>query len=113
MPQIVNEILHQNLLTTRTPPATRTTHEADGIQWIRMEELGKALMNRCRAVRKMKEKRHKTQGGTRDRHTNSEQLEFECQLKTPTRSRIHELLNLGASSSHNLFQSLITNQDLL
>jgi len=53
------------------------------------------------------------QGGTRDRHTNSEELEFECQLKTPTRGRIHELLNLGASSSHNLFQSLITNQDLL
>jgi len=39
MPQIANEILHQNLLTTRTPPATRTSHEADGIQWIRMEEL--------------------------------------------------------------------------
>jgi len=108
MPQIANEILHQNLLT-RTPPATRTSHEADGIQWIR----GKALTNTCCAVRKLKDKRHKTQGGTRDRHTNSEQLEFECQLKTPTRSRIHELLNLGASSSHNLFRSLITNQNLL
>jgi len=60
-----------------------------------------------------KENKRKTQGGTRDRHTNSEQLEFECQLKTPTRSRIYELLNLGVSSSHNLFQSLITNQDLL
>jgi len=33
--------------------------------------------------------------------------------KTPTRSRIYELLNLGASSSHNLLQILITNQDLL
>jgi len=109
MTQIVNEILRQNLLTTKTPPATRTNHEADGIQWIRMEESGKALTNRCRAVRKLKEKRRKTQRGTIDRHTNSEQLEFECQLKTPTRSRIHELLNLGASSSHNLFQSLITN----
>jgi len=32
MPQIANEILHQNLLTTRNPPATRTSHEADGIQ---------------------------------------------------------------------------------
>jgi len=113
MTQIVNEILRQNLLTTKTPPATRTNHEADGIQWIRMEESGKALTNRCRAVRKLKEKRRKTQRGTIDRHTNSEQLEFECQLKTPTRSRIHELLNLGASSSHNLFHSLITNQDLL
>ena len=113
MPQIVNEILHQNLRTTRTPLATRVSHEAEGIQWIRMEELGKALTNRCRAVRKLKEKRRKTQGGTRDRNTNSKQLEFECQLKAPTRSRIHEVLNLGASSSHNLFQSLITNHDLL
>jgi len=74
-----------------------------------MEELCKALTNRCRAVRKLKEKRRKTQGGTIDRHNNSEQLEFECQLKTPTRGRIHELFNLGSSSSHNLFQSLITN----
>ena len=90
----------------RTPPATRTIHEEDRIQWIRMEELGKALTNRCRAARKLKEKRRKTQRGTIDRHTNREQLEFECQLKTPTRSLIHELLNLGASSSHNLFQSL-------
>ena len=51
--------------------------------------------------------------GTRDRTINSEQLELECQLKTPTRGRIHELLKLGAASSQNLFQSLITNQDLL
>ena len=100
MPQIANAILHQNLLTTRTPPATRTSYEADGIQWIRMEELGKALTNRCRAVQKLKEKRCKTQGGTRDRHTNSEQLEFKCQLKSPTRSRIPDLLDLRASSSH-------------
>jgi len=113
MTQIVNEILPQNLLTTKTPPATQMNHEADGIQRIRMEELGKALTNRCQAVRKLKEKRHMTQRVTIDRHTNSEQLEFECQLKTPTRSRIHELLNLGASFSHNVFQSLITNQDLL
>jgi len=113
MPQIANEILHQNLFITRTPPATRTSHQTDGIQWTRMEELGKTLTNRCRTVRELKEKKRKTQEGTRSRHTNSEQLEFEWQLKTPTRSRIYELLNLGASSSHNLFQSLITNQDLL
>jgi len=49
--------------------------------------------------------------GNRDRSINSEQLEFECQLKTPTRSRIQELLILGTSSP--LFQSLIANQDLL
>ena len=78
-----------------------------------MEELGKALTNRCRAVRELPYKKQKKLMGTRDRTTNSEQLEFECQLKTPTRGRIHELLNLGASSSQNLFQSLITNQDLL
>jgi len=76
------------------------------IQWIRMEELGKALTNRCRAVRELSNKKQKKLEGTRDRNTNSEQLEFECQLKTPTRGRIHELLNLGASSSQNLFQSL-------
>jgi len=110
MPQVVNEILQKNLTTTRTPTTTRTSHR---IQWIRMEEIGKALTNRCRDVRELKNKKRKTQGGTRDRHTNSEHLEFECQLKTPTRSRIHELLNLRASSSHNLFQSLINNQDLL
>ena len=109
-PRIADKILHQNLLTTRTPPATRTSHEADGIQWISLEELGKVLTNRCRAIRKLKEKRRKTQGGTRDGHTNRKQLEFECQLKTPTRSRIHEHLNLGASCSHNLLQFLITNQ---
>ena len=45
MSQTVNEILRQNSLTTKTPPATRTNHEAHGIQWIRMEELGKALTN--------------------------------------------------------------------
>jgi len=55
----------------------------------------------------------KKQVETRERHTNSEQLEFECQLRTPTQSRIRELLNLGTTSSQKLFQSLITNQDLL
>ena len=54
MPQVVNEILQKNLTTTRTPIATRTSHATDGIQWIRMEELGKALTNRCRAVRALK-----------------------------------------------------------
>jgi len=115
MPQIRNEILRQNVLTARTPPATRISHATDGIQWICMEELGKALTNRCRAVRMLNEKRRKKHSlkGTIDRHTNSEKIEFECQLKTPTRSRIHKLPNLGASSSNNLFHSLITNQDLL
>ena len=74
-----------------------------------MEESGKALTNRCRAVRELPNKKQKNLVGT----SNSELLEFECQLKTPTRGRIHELLNLGASLSQNLFQSMITNQDLL
>jgi len=65
------------------------------------------------AVRELSNKKQEKQEGTRDRNTNSEQLEFECQLKTPTRDRIHELLNLRASSSYSLFQSLIFNQDLL
>jgi len=110
IPRIVNEILSRNLFTTRTPPVNR---EADGIPWICMEEFGKTLTNRCRAVQELNEKKRKTQRGTRDRHNNSEQLEFECQRKTSRRSRIQELLNLGTSSSHNLFQSLIINQDLL
>jgi len=67
------------------------------------------LSNRCRAVRELSNKKQKKLVG----NTNSEQLEFECQLETPTRGCIHELLNLGVSSSQNLFQSLITNQDLL
>jgi len=113
MPQMVNEILQKILTTTRTPTATRTSHATEGIKWIRMEELGKALTNRCRTVQELKNKKQKMQGWTTDRHTNSEQFEFECQLKTPTRGHIHELLNLGESSSHNFFQLLITNQDLL
>ena len=44
---------------------------------------------------------------------NSEQLEFQCQLRAPTQGRIRELFILGASSSPKLFQSLITKQDLL
>ena len=106
-------IFRWNLTSIRNPTATRMSQATEGIQWIRMEELGKALTNRCRAVRELSNKKQKKLEGTRDRNTNSEQLEFECQLKTPTRGCIHELLNLGVSSSQNLFQSLITNQDLL
>ena len=115
MPQAINEMLQKNLTSIRIPTSTRTSYATEGIQWIRMEELGnlKALTNRCRAVRELSNKKQEKLEGTRDRNTNSEHLEFECQLKTPTRGRINELLNLGASSSQNLFQSLITNQDLL
>jgi len=113
MPQMISELLQKNFTFTKNLTSTRVSHAAEGVQWIRMEELGKALTNRCRAVRELPNKKRKKLVGTRDRTTNSEQLEFECQLKTPTRGRIHELLHLGTSSSQNLFQSLITNQDLL
>jgi len=55
IPRIVNEILCRNLFAIRTPPVNQTEQAADGIQWIRMEELGKSLTNRCRAVRELKE----------------------------------------------------------
>jgi len=102
MPQVINKILQMNLTSIRNPTATRTSYATEGIQLIRMEELGKALTNRCRAVREFSNKNQEKQEGTRDRNTNSEQLEFECQLKTPTRGRIQELLNLGAPPSQNL-----------
>jgi len=113
MPQAINDILRKYLTSIRNPTTTSMSHATEGIQWIRMEELGKALTNRCRAVREMSNKKQEKLEGTRDRNTSREQLEFECQLTTPTRGRIQELLNLGASSSQNLFQSLINNQDLL
>jgi len=113
MPLMISELLQKNFTLTRNLTSTRAPHTVEGVQWIRMEELGKALTNRCRAVRELPNTKQKNLVGTRDRTTNSEQLDFECQLKTPTRGRIHELLNLGTSSSQNLFQSQITNQDLL
>jgi len=82
MPQIVNEILHQNLLTTRTPPATRTSHDTDGIQWILMEELGKTLTNRCRAVPELKRTNARRRG--------------ELETDTP----IANNLNSNANSKH-------------
>jgi len=109
MPHLINELLQENFTSTRNPTSIRVSHATEGIQWIRMEELGKALTNRCRAIRELSNKKQKNLTGTRDRNINSEQLEFECQLRTPTRGRIYELLDLGASSSQSLFQSLITN----
>ena len=120
MPQMISEILQKNFTLTRDLTSTRAPHAVEGVQWIRMEEpwqidaelyenwqIDAELYENCQT------KKTKKLVGIRDRTTNSEQLEFECQLKTPTRGRIHELLNLGASSSQNLFQSLMTNQDLL
>jgi len=109
--QVINEILQKYSTSKGNPTVTCTSHATEGIQWIRREELGKAPTNRCRAVRELPNKKQKKQEETTDRNTNSEQLEFECQLRTPTQGRIHQLLNLGASSSQKLLQSLITNQD--
>jgi len=51
MPQAINEILQKYSTSIRNPTVTRKSHAIDGIQWIRMEELGKALTNRCRAAK--------------------------------------------------------------
>jgi len=64
------------LTSIRHPAATRMSHATEGIQWIRIEELGKALKNRCRAVRELSNTKQKKLEGTRDRNTYSEQLEF-------------------------------------
>ena len=98
MPRLLNNLLQEKFISTSKPTSTRVSHVNEGVQWIRMEELGKAL----RAVRELSHKKQKNLTGTRDRNIHSEQLEFECQLRTPTRGRIYELLNLGASSSQNL-----------
>jgi len=92
IPHLINDLLQKNFTSTRNPTSTRVSHVTEGIQWIRMEEVGKALTNRCRAVRELSNKKQKSLTGIRDRNTNSEQFEFECQLKTPTRGRIHKLL---------------------
>jgi len=42
-----------------------------------MEEVGKALTDRCRPVRKLSAKKRGTQEGASDRNINSEQLEFQ------------------------------------
>jgi len=86
MSQAINEILQKYSTSIRNPVVTRTSHATEGVQWIRMEELGKALTNRCRAVRKLPNKKQEKQEETRDRSTDSEQLEFECQLRTPTKA---------------------------
>ena len=99
MLHLQNEFLQKNFTFTRNPTSTRVSNATEGIQWIRMEELSKALTNKCRAVRELSNKKQKNLTGIRDRNVNSEQLVFECQLRTPTRGRIYELLNLGASSS--------------
>jgi len=59
MPQIISGLLQKNFTFTRNLTLTRVSHAAKGVQWIRMEELGKALTNRCRAVRELPNKNRK------------------------------------------------------
>ena len=87
MPKLIGTLLQENFTFTRNLTSNRVPHAAEGVQWVRMEELGKALTNRCRAVRELSNQKQKNLMETRDRTTNSEQLEFECQLKTPTRGQ--------------------------
>ena len=51
MPKLIGTLLQESLTFTRNLSSTRVSHAVEGIQWVRMEELGKALTNRCRAVR--------------------------------------------------------------
>ena len=71
MPQMISELLQKNFTFTRNLTSTRASHAAEGVQWIRTEEFGKALTNRCRAVRELPNKKQKNLVGTRDRTTNS------------------------------------------
>jgi len=57
MPQVLNEILQNYSTSLTNPTVTRTSHATEGIQWIRMEQLGKALTNRCRAARELPNKK--------------------------------------------------------
>jgi len=57
MPHLLNEILQKNFTSTRKPTLTRVSHATEGVQRIRMEELGKVLTNRCRAVRELSNKK--------------------------------------------------------
>jgi len=41
MPHLINDLLQKNFNPTRNPTSTRVSHVTEGIQWIRMEELGK------------------------------------------------------------------------
>ena len=65
MPRLLNDLLQENFISASKPTSTRVSCVNEGVQWIRMEELGKALTNRCRAVRelshKITEKSHRDQ----------------------------------------------------
>ena len=72
MPRLLNDLL-QN---TRKPTSTRVSHATEGVQWIRMEELGKALTNRCRAVRELSHKNRKISLGPEIKTSTVNSLNF-------------------------------------
>ena len=45
--RLLNDFLQKKFTSTRKLTSTRVSHATEGVQWIRMEELGKALTNRC------------------------------------------------------------------
>ena len=71
MPLMISELLQENFALTRNLTSTRAPHTVEGVQWICMEELGKALTNRCRAVRELPNKKTKKLG--RDQRQNQQQ----------------------------------------
>ena len=69
MPKLICTLLQENPTSTRNLPPDRVSHAAKGVQWVRMEQLGKALTNRCRAVRELPYKKTKeTEGDQRQSH---------------------------------------------
>ena len=51
MPRLLNDLLQEKFISASKMTPTRVACINEGVQWIRMEELGKALTNRCRGVR--------------------------------------------------------------
>ena len=49
MPRLLNDLLQEKFISASKPTSTRVSCANGGVQWIRMEELGKTLTNRCRA----------------------------------------------------------------
>ena len=82
MPRLLNDLLQEKFISASTPTLNRVSCANEGVQWIRMEELGKALTNRCRGVRELSHKRQKNLIGTRDRSIHSEQLYSNPSLPT-------------------------------
>jgi len=69
MPPAINEILKEYSTSIRNPTVTRTPYATEGIQWIRMEEVGKVPTNRCRAVQELPNKKtEKTGRDQRQKH---------------------------------------------